>query len=68
YMNSDEMIYWIENVWNCRARLSINPYNASDSESIIDLTLNDNNENDGGSNSLGEENRNDNNNENGSNE
>ncbi|CAG8717924.1 20367_t:CDS:2, partial [Dentiscutata erythropus] len=41
--------------------------NASDSESIIDLTLNNNNENDGGSDSLGEENRNDDNNENGSN-
>ncbi|CAG8788336.1 9863_t:CDS:2, partial [Dentiscutata erythropus] len=25
YMNSDEMIFWIENIWNRRAPLSINP-------------------------------------------
>ncbi|CAG8805133.1 14698_t:CDS:2, partial [Gigaspora margarita] len=42
--------------------------NASDSKSIIDLTLNDNNKNDGSSDSLSEENRNDDNNENSSNE
>ena len=25
YMNSDEMIWWIENIWNQRATLSIDP-------------------------------------------
>src|SRR6185437_9893421 len=25
YMNSDEMIFWIENIWNRRAPLSVNP-------------------------------------------